>query len=245
MPDAQLLIAPLEGGVCSAPGVAGALWLLGRAGGGGGELGSCQQLPPSPFSAPAPSTPAHRALHCLVEHARTQHSPRLWSAQETRMVSQPKGPNFPFQYSRPPKIYFFPWSPHDGLYTSVLSLSVLLLHCIEETRWAMGQNPSSNLGLITYYLVTLGRWANALALVSWSLNWRIITSASNPKRWCCWSSVLNMPANLENSATGLEKVSFHSNPKKRQCQRMFKLHTIALILYDSKVILKILQGRLQ
>ena len=33
------------------------------------------------------------------------------------------------------------------------------------------------------------------------------------------------PANLENSAvaTGLEKVSFHSNPKERQCQRMFKL----------------------
>ena len=36
---------------------------------------------------------------------------------------------------------------------------------------------------------------------------------------------LSMPANLENSAvaTGLEKVSFHSNPKERQCQRMFKL----------------------
>ena len=36
---------------------------------------------------------------------------------------------------------------------------------------------------------------------------------------------LNMPANLENSAvaTGLEKVNFHSNPKERQCQRMFKL----------------------
>ena len=34
-----------------------------------------------------------------------------------------------------------------------------------------------------------------------------------------------MPANLEKSAvdTGLEKVSFHSNPKERQCQRMFKL----------------------
>ena len=31
-----------------------------------------------------------------------------------------------------------------------------------------------------------------------------------------------MPANLENSAvaTGQEKVSFHSNPKGRQCQRM-------------------------
>ena len=36
---------------------------------------------------------------------------------------------------------------------------------------------------------------------------------------------LNMPANLENSAvaTGLEKVSFHSNPKERQYQRMLKL----------------------
>ena len=39
------------------------------------------------------------------------------------------------------------------------------------------------------------------------------------------SAALNMPANLENSAvaTGLEKVSFHSNPKERQCQKMFKL----------------------
>ena len=36
---------------------------------------------------------------------------------------------------------------------------------------------------------------------------------------------LTMPANLENSAvaTGLEKVSFHSNPQERQCQRMLKL----------------------
>ena len=39
------------------------------------------------------------------------------------------------------------------------------------------------------------------------------------------SASLNTPANLENSEvdTGLEKVSFHSNPKERQCQRMFKL----------------------
>ena len=38
---------------------------------------------------------------------------------------------------------------------------------------------------------------------------------------------LNMPVNLESSAvaTGLEKVSFHSNPKEKQCQRMFKLCT--------------------
>ena len=39
------------------------------------------------------------------------------------------------------------------------------------------------------------------------------------------SAALNMPANLENSAvaTELEKVSFHSNPKERQCQNMLRL----------------------
>ena len=56
-----------------------------------------------------------------------------------------------------------------------------------------------------------------------------------------------MPANLENSAMtmGLEKVSFHSSCKEGQCQRMFKLPTIALISHASKVMLKILQARLQ
>ena len=56
-----------------------------------------------------------------------------------------------------------------------------------------------------------------------------------------------MPANLENSAvaTGLETVSFHSHSKERQCQRMLKLPHIALISHVSKVMLKILQVRLQ
>ena len=51
-----------------------------------------------------------------------------------------------------------------------------------------------------------------------------------------------MPANLENSAvaTGLEKVSFHSNPK--ECSNYC---TIALISHASKVMLKILPARLQ
>ena len=40
-----------------------------------------------------------------------------------------------------------------------------------------------------------------------------------------------MPANLENSAvvTGLEKVSFHSNAKERQCQKCSNYRTVALI----------------
>ena len=52
-----------------------------------------------------------------------------------------------------------------------------------------------------------------------------------------------MPANLENSAvtTGLEKVSFHSNPKgsAKECS---DYHTKALISHASKVMLKILQA---
>ena len=56
-----------------------------------------------------------------------------------------------------------------------------------------------------------------------------------------------MPANLENSAvaTGLEKVSFHFNPKESQSQRMLNYCTLALISHASKVMLKILQARLQ
>ena len=58
---------------------------------------------------------------------------------------------------------------------------------------------------------------------------------------------MNIPANLENSevATGLEKVSFHSNPKERQYQRMLKHRTIALISQANKVMLKVFQARLQ
>ena len=56
-----------------------------------------------------------------------------------------------------------------------------------------------------------------------------------------------MPANLENSAVAieLEKVSFHPNPKERQCQRMLKLLHNFTHLNTSKVMLKILQARLQ
>ena len=55
-----------------------------------------------------------------------------------------------------------------------------------------------------------------------------------------------MPANLENSAvaTGLEKVSFHSS-RKGNTKECSNYCTIALISHASKVILKILQARLQ
>ena len=55
-----------------------------------------------------------------------------------------------------------------------------------------------------------------------------------------------MPANLENPAvaTGLEKVSFHSNPKEN-AKEWSNYCTIALISHTSKVMLKIPQARLQ
>ena len=56
-----------------------------------------------------------------------------------------------------------------------------------------------------------------------------------------------MPANLENSAvaTRLEEVSFYFNLKKGNAKECSNYQTIALISRASKVMLKILQVRLQ
>ena len=55
-----------------------------------------------------------------------------------------------------------------------------------------------------------------------------------------------MPANLENSAvaTGLEKVSFHSNPKgnAKECSNYC---TTSLVSHACKVVLKVLQASLK
>ena len=56
-----------------------------------------------------------------------------------------------------------------------------------------------------------------------------------------------MPANLENSAvaTGLEKISFHSNSKEGNAKECSNYRTIAFISHATKVMLKILQATLQ
>src|SRR5574337_111483 len=56
-----------------------------------------------------------------------------------------------------------------------------------------------------------------------------------------------MPANLENSAvaTGLERSVFIPIPKKGNAKECSNYHTIAFISHASKVMLKILQARLQ
>ena len=93
--------------------------------------------------------------------------------------------------------------------------------------------------------------------VKWALR-RIITNKAHggdgipaelfyiPKDDAVKSTAFNVSVNMENStvATGLEKVSFHSNSKERQCQRIFKvLHNHAH--FTCKVMLKILQTTLQ
>ena len=92
-------------------------------------------------------------------------------------------------------------------------------------------DPHNHSGVITYlepHILECG--------VKWALGSITTNKASGgngipaelfqiPEDDSCESAALNMPANLENSAvaTGLEKVSFHFNPKERQCQRLFKL----------------------
>ena len=55
-----------------------------------------------------------------------------------------------------------------------------------------------------------------------------------------------MPAHLDSAVvTGLEKVSFIPIPKKGNAKEYSNYRTIALISHTSKIMLKILQARLQ
>ena len=56
-----------------------------------------------------------------------------------------------------------------------------------------------------------------------------------------------MSENLENSAvaTGLEKVSFHSNAKEGNAKECSNYHTVTVISHSSKVMPKIFQARFQ
>ena len=108
---------------------------------------------------------------------------------------------------------------HDGVITH---LEPDILEC--DVKWA--------LGCITINKVSGGDGISAI---------------SNPKRWCCESTVLNMPANLENSAvaTDWKRSVFIPISKKGNAKECSNYCTIAFISHASKVMLKILQARLQ
>ena len=102
--------------------------------------------------------------------------------------------------------------------------------CREELYKKVLHDPDNHDGVITHLEPDFLE-----CKVQWALG-SITTNKSSPGdgiqvelfqilRWCCESAALNMSANLENSAaaSGLEEISFHCNPKERQCQKMFKL----------------------
>ena len=95
------------------------------------------------------------------------------------------------------------WNQH-------LSVSALQAPSFRVADWSSHHNSSWTQEISSLPTFHFGRW---------------LMTHSNPERQCCESAALNMPANLENSAvaTGLEKVSFHSSTKERQCQRMLEL----------------------
>ena len=77
----------------------------------------------------------------------------------------------------------------------------------------------------------------------WDSSWAI----SNPKRWYCESAALSISANLENQQwpQDCKRSVLIPFPKKGKAKECLNYHTIALISHISKVMLKILQARLQ
>ena len=77
----------------------------------------------------------------------------------------------------------------------------------------------------------------------WNSSWAI----SNPERWCCESAALNRTAIWERQQWPQEwkRSVFIPIPKKGNAKECSNYHTIALISHTSKIMLKILQARLQ
>ena len=73
------------------------------------------------------------------------------------------------------------------------------------------------------------------------------SAISNPKRWCCESAALNMPANLETQQwpQDWKRSVFILIPTKGNAKECSNYCTIALIWHVTKVMLKILQARLR
>jgi len=127
-----------------------------------------------------------------------------------------------------PKYWSFSISPsneYSGLISFRMDWFDLLV--LQGTLKSLLQHHNSEASVLwhsAFFMVQLSHpcmtTGKTIALTIWSF-----VSNSNPKRWCCESDALNIPASLKNStlAAGLEKVSFHSNPKERQCQRMLRL----------------------
>ena len=109
---------------------------------------------------------------------------------------------------------------HDGM---IIHLEPDILEC--EVKWAL------EVSLQTKLVEVMNS--------SWAI--------SNPKIWCCESAALSMPANWKTRQwpQDWKRSVFIPIPKKGNAEECSNYRTIALISHTSKVMLKILQARLQ
>ena len=77
--------------------------------------------------------------------------------------------------------------------------------------------------------------------------WYWMVCLGNEHRWCCERAALNMPANLKTQQWPQDwnRSLFITIPKKGNAKECSNYRTIALISHASKIMLKILQARLQ
>ena len=107
----------------------------------------------------------------------------------------------------------------------------LFLHWSPVAYWAPTDLGSSSFSILSFclFILSMGfsRQEYWSGLPFPSPVYHILSDLSTMTcpYWVAPRAWLSFMANLENSAVaaGLEKVSFHSNPKERQCQRMLKL----------------------
>ena len=127
--------------------------------------------------------------------------------------------HFHLRYSKVQSLYIL-LLKHTNLNKKIITVTPIVINRIIN-MWQLTESETRGFQkmLLTFRLYTV--YHSIIFQEWWNSSWAL----SNPERWCCESAALNMPVNLENSAvaTGLEKVSFHSNPKERQCKRMLKL----------------------
>ena len=105
----------------------------------------------------------------------------------------------------------------------ITHLELDILEC--EVKWALGSITVNK----------AGRW--------WNSSWAI----SIPERWCCESAKLNMRGiwKIQQWPQDRKSSVFITIPKKGNAKECSNYHTIAFISHTSKVMLKILQTRLQ
>ena len=132
---------------------------------------------------------------------------RVFSNESVLCISWPKYWSFSFSIS--------PSSKYSGLIS--FRMDWLDLLAVQGTLNSLLQHHSSKASILQWSVFFIAQLSHPYMTMGKTIaltRWTFVESAA-----------LNMPANLENStvATELEKVSFHSNPKERQCQWMFKL----------------------